>query len=505
MSDSEPILRVTGLTKQFPGTLALNQVDLELREREILAVIGENGAGKSTLMKILAGLYAADAGLIELRGESVDLDSVRLAREHGIALIHQELNLADNLDVAANVFMGRETHRFGIIDQKTMRRDAEDLLKRLNIDLNPRTLVSELSIGQQQLVEIAKAIATDAHILIMDEPTSSLSQHEADLLFGVIRDLRDRGVSIIYISHRLNEVIEIADRVVVLKDGENAGQLQKTEIDHDAMIRMMVGREIDQARHRKPLETGKVVLAVQDLVTAAHPTRTNSFEVHAGEVVGLAGLVGAGRTEILEAIYGVTLGSAGTISIAGTPENIDSPQRGIEAGIGLVPEDRKAQGVVLEMSIRENLSLASIRNHHRKGFLNARYETENSQTQMDALSIVAPDDRQSVQLLSGGNQQKVVIGKWLATNPKLLLLDEPTRGIDVGAKWEIYALIDRLAREGVAILFVSSDMEEILSLSDRVLVMHEGDITGELAKSELTEEAIMRLATNAEKGSVSVV
>lgn len=470
---------------------------MELHPQEILAVIGENGAGKSTFMKILAGIYRADAGQIELDGSKVTLDSIRHAQGHGIALIHQELNLADNLDVAANLYLGQEKHRWGWIDNSELYSKAEALLAKLKIEIDPRTRVDQLSIGQQQLIEIAKAIAIDARILIMDEPTSSLTQHEAAHLFTVINDLRDSGMSVIYISHRLNEVAEIADRVVVLKDGRNAGELPKNEINHDNMIRLMVGREIDQARHRTALEPSACVLDVRDLVTPAHPKNANSFSIHAGEVVGMAGLVGAGRTEILEAIFGVTPALSGAVKVAGYEGKIHAARNAIDAGIGLVPEDRKLQGIILEMSIRDNLSLVSMREHQKKGFLNFPYEIENSQEQINALTIATPNDRKEVQLLSGGNQQKVVIGKWLAMHPKLLLLDEPTRGVDVGAKGEIYKLIEMLVQKGVAILFVSSDMEEVLSLSDRVLVMHEGVITGELSKSELSEEAVMRLATNA--------
>lgn len=497
MDESAPLLSATGLRKQFPGTLALDNVSMHLNSQEILAVMGENGAGKSTFMKILAGIYQADGGQVYLEGEAVRLDSIRHAQEHGIALIHQELNLADNLDVTANLYLGQEDHAWGWINQSSLYTKAVELLKKLNIDIDPNTRVSDLSIGQQQLIEIAKAIAIDARILIMDEPTSSLTQHETEHLFTVINDLRERGMSIIYISHRLNEVVEIADRVVVLKDGQNAGGLDKNEINHDNMIRLMVGREMDDARHRTPLPAGHVVLEVNDLITPAHPNHANSFKVCAGEVVGMAGLVGAGRTEVLESIFGVTPALSGNIAVVDYEGPLHNAKQAINAGIGLVPEDRKLQGIILEMSIRENLSLASMRDHHKKGFLNIPYEVENSDKQINAMSIATPDDSKEVQLLSGGNQQKVVIGKWLATHPKLLLLDEPTRGVDVGAKGEIYTLIDSLAKQGVAILFVSSDMEEVLSLSDRVLVMHDGAITGELPKSELTEEAIMRLATNA--------
>jgi len=497
VSESSVLLRATGLTKQFPGTLALDNVSMELHQQEILAVMGENGAGKSTFMKILAGIYQADSGTIELEGEGITLNSIRNAQDHGIALIHQELNLADNLDVTANLFLGQEDHAWGWINHSSLYIKAIDLLKRLNIDIDPTTRVSDLSIGQQQLIEIAKAIAIDARILIMDEPTSSLTQHETEHLFTVINDLRERGMSIIYISHRLNEVVEIADRVVVLKDGQNAGDLPKDEINHDNMIRLMVGRKMDDARHRTPIPPGEVILEINDLVTPAHPNHANSFKVCAGEVVGMAGLVGAGRTEVLESIFGVTPALSGSISIIDYDGPLHNAKQAIDAGIGLVPEDRKLQGITLEMSIRDNLSLASMRDHQKNGFLNFPYEIENSAEQIKAMSIATPDDTKEVQLLSGGNQQKVVIGKWLATHPKLLLLDEPTRGIDVGAKGEIYTLIDKLAKQGVAILFVSSDMEEVLSLSDRVIVMHEGQITGKLTKSELSEEAVMRLATNA--------
>lgn len=490
-----PILQVHNLTKQFPGTLALDDVSVSLAQGEILAVIGENGAGKSTLMKILAGIYQPDAGKLRLSEQPYAPRSVRQAQDAGVVLIHQELNLADNLDVTANLYLGRETHTKGWINKSEMRKQAIELLKRVHIEINPSALVSSLSIGQQQLIEIAKAVSTDARVLIMDEPTSSLTQHETDHLFSVIADLQSKGVSIIYISHRLHEVTQIANRVVVLKDGKNAGELRKSEITHDAMINLMVGREMDEARHRTPLEKGEPVLTAEGLVTQAHPSQTNSFTIHAGEVVGIAGLVGAGRTEVLEALYCITPALAGHITMAGYEGELQSPRNAIAAGIGLVPEDRKAQGIILEMALRDNLSLVSMRDHQKKGFLNHAYDTENSRKQIAAMSIVTADDRKAVQLLSGGNQQKVVIGKWLAMNPRLLLLDEPTRGIDVGAKREIYKLIDSLAREGMAILFVSNEMEEVLSLSDRVLVMHDGAISGELPKSEITEEAVMRLAT----------
>jgi len=493
-----PLLEARSLTKSFPGVRALKGVSLTVECGEVLAVIGENGAGKSTLMKILAGVQTADSGDILLNGQPVALRSVHDALAQGIALIHQELNLADNLDVAANIFLGREPRRFGWIDTARTHREAKQFLDAVGLDVPPTTLVSTLAIGQQQLVEIAKALSTNARVLIMDEPTSSLSAREAENLFKVIRDLRARGVSIVYISHRLGEVKQLADRVTVLRDGENSGELAREEINHAAMVKLMVGRDLSQFYAHTPHTPGEVTLAVDRLRTPAHPRHAVSFTVRAGEIVGLAGLVGAGRTEVLLSLFGVTPAQGGTIRVGGKEVSPASPQEAIEAGLALVPEDRKQQGVVLGLPVRENLSLASLRRDQRMGFLNEALELAVSAEMMAAMRIKTPNDRQVVRFLSGGNQQKVVLGKWLAIQPRLLFLDEPTRGIDVGAKQEIYKLMEELARKGVAILFVSSEMEEILGLSDRVLVMHEGRIAGELRREQLSEEAVMHLATGAE-------
>jgi len=493
-----PLLEARSLTKSFPGVRALKGVSLTVECGEVLAVIGENGAGKSTLMKILAGVQTADSGDILLNGQPVALRSVHDALAQGIALIHQELNLADNLDVAANIFLGREPRRFGWIDTARTHREAKQFLDAVGLDVPPTTLVSTLAIGQQQLVEIAKALSTNARVLIMDEPTSSLSAREAENLFKVIRDLRARGVSIVYISHRLGEVKQLADRVTVLRDGENSGELAREEINHAAMVKLMVGRDLSQFYAHTPHTPGEVTLAVDRLRTPAHPRHEVSFTVRAGEIVGLAGLVGAGRTEVLLSLFGVTPAQGGTIRVSGKEVSPASPQEAIEAGLALVPEDRKQQGVVLGLPVRENLSLASLRRDQRMGFLNEALELAVSAEMTAAMRIKTPNDRQVVRFLSGGNQQKVVLGKWLAIQPRLLFLDEPTRGIDVGAKQEIYKLMEELARKGVAILFVSSEMEEILGLSDRVLVMHEGRIAGELRREQLSEEAVMHLATGAE-------
>ena len=492
---ARPLLEVQGLTKRFPGVLALRNVSLTLGTGEILAVIGENGAGKSTLMKILAGVQEPDSGIIRVAGAPVRIDSVRAATRLGIALIHQELNLSDNLEVGANIFLGREPRHLGWIDRRRIMDLAQPLLRQVGLGCSPRTLVSQLSIGQQQLVEIAKALSIEARILIMDEPTSSLSQHEAEQLFRVIKEMRAHGVSIVYISHRLGEVKELADRVVVLRDGQNAGELGRDEINHDRMVKLMVGRDLSQLYQRRSHPPGATLLEARRLRTLAYPKQELTFALGAGEIVGMAGLVGAGRTELLRVLFGVDRALGGELRFAGQPLALRSPREAIRAGIALVPEDRKHQGLILEMAVSENLTLPSLRRDAHGAFLNRGREREITGGMIRELNIKTPSPAQLAQYLSGGNQQKIVLGKWLALQPRLLLLDEPTRGIDVGAKQEIYRLMEELAEKGVAILFVSSEMEEILRMSDRALVMHEGRITGELRRTELSEESIMQLAT----------
>ncbi|HCU87014.1 MAG TPA: D-xylose ABC transporter ATP-binding protein [Verrucomicrobiales bacterium] len=492
---SAPLLEVEQVSKQFPGVKALSGVDLTLAAGEVLAVIGENGAGKSTLMKILAGVQPPDSGEIRIDGKAVQLNSVEAALGHGVALIHQELNLADNLNVGANIFLGREPRRLGLIDHGRIAEDSREFLEMVGLEVEPSVLVRELTVGRQQMVEIAKALSINARVLIMDEPTSSLSQRETENLFTVIKDLRARGVSVIYISHRLGEVKELADRVTVLRDGENAGDLERAEIDHDAMVSLMVGRDLSAFYQHTPREPEDTVLRVDGLRTPVHPRHELSFEVRAGEIVGVAGLVGAGRTEMLQTLFGVTPAVGGTIEMDGQPVDPQNPIEAIGAGIALAPEDRKQQGIILEMAVRENMSLPSLRRDQRNGFLNRQKEADITAEMIEQMRIKTPNAEQVVRFLSGGNQQKVVLGKWLAMEPRLLLLDEPTRGIDVGAKQEIYGLMEQLAHRGVAILFVSSEMEEVLGMSDRVLVMHEGHLVGELARADLSEEAVMQLAT----------
>lgn len=491
-----PLLEVRKIGKQFPGVRALHDVDLTVQHAEVLSVIGENGAGKSTLMKILAGVQMPDNGHVLIDGEPVTLDSVKASLDNGVALIHQELNLAENLQVGENIYLGREPNRFGFIDRKQINVDAVKVLKQIGLAVEPTTPLSDLSIGQRQMVEIAKAMSVGARVLIMDEPTSSLSSAEAERLFEVVKDLRKRGVSVIYISHRLGEVKSLSDRVVVLRDGENAGVLDRDEITHDNMVRMMVGRDVSQFYSREALPIGDVVLSVDRLRTPTWPEHEITFSIRQGEIVGISGLVGAGRTEMLRTLFGVDDPVAGSVAVDGKIIDLKSPIAAIDAGIALVPEDRKLNGLVIDMSVRHNIGLAALsRNRLAGGFLNRAIEKRDATQMVRDLRIKTPNDAQITRFLSGGNQQKVVLGKWLSMMPKILLLDEPTRGIDVGAKQEIYQLMEKLAKEGLAVLFVSSEMEEIMGMSDRTIVMHEGRITGELQRSELSEESIMQLAT----------
>ena len=500
---ASPLLEARQISKSFAGVPALKGVSLSVYPGEVLAVIGENGAGKSTLMKILAGVQTPDSGALLLDGVPRTVGSVHEALSLGIALIHQELNLAETLDVGANIFLGREPHRYGWVDAGRVSREARLVLERVGLHIDPSTLVSALTIGQQQLVEIAKALSVNARVLIMDEPTSSLSDHETKVLLKLIRELRTKGVGIVYISHRLGEVRGLADRVEVLRDGENAGRLAGTGISHGAMVQLMVGRELSQYYPHQPHQPGEVVLDVRGLRTRAHPRQSVDFQLRAGEIVGMAGLVGAGRSELLEAIFGVVPALHGTVNVCAKTVVPGSPRGAMDAGIALVPEDRKHQGLFLEMGVRENLSIASLHQEQSAGFLNKQAEKALCEEMIPAMRIKTAGVEQPVQFLSGGNQQKVVIGKWLATRPRVFLLDEPTRGVDIGAKQEIYRLMEELAAKGVAVLFVSSDLEEILGMSDRVLVLHDGRLRGELLRSELSEEAVMRLATGANTEEVT--
>lgn len=490
-----PILEMKGIGKRFPGVIALGGVDFAIGAGEVVALAGENGAGKSTLMKILGGVYQPDDGQIFVEGRAVSIKSVSDASVHGIGFVHQELNVLDNLTAAENVYLGREPKQFGfLVDRAKLNADAEVFLKRLGLDIPGKTRLSELSIAQQQMVELAKALSLNARILIMDEPTSSLTLTETERLLEVIKDLRNQGVSIIYISHRLGEIKEIADRVVVLRDGKNAGVLERDEISHDAIVKMMVGRDIVRQNREQSGTDASESITVKDLRTRRYPNNAISFEVRKGEILGFAGLVGAGRSDAAQAIFGVDVPVAGTVNIDGKAIRISSANDAIRNGIFLIPEDRRNSGLILDIPIRENITLPALSRYSSSGLVSKAAETAKAKEMSERLNIKAPSVESKAANLSGGNQQKVVLAKWLSLEPKLLIFDEPTRGIDVGAKSEIYQLMRDLAKSGVAIVMISSDMEEVIGESDRVAVMHEGSITGILDREDANEEAIMRLA-----------
>jgi ribose transport system ATP-binding protein len=503
MSSSIPRLQITSVRKEFPGVLALDNVSLSVAPGEVLAIVGENGAGKSTLMKIVGGVYQADAGELQLDGQPVRFPTPAEAMQQGVSLIHQELNLAENLTVLDNLFLGREPTTGGplrVLNRRSMLTQAAQLLDRVGLPRNRlRLRVEQLPPGEKQLVEIARSLGLAVRVLIMDEPTSSLTQRETETLYTVIDSLKAAGVSVLYISHRLAEVKRCADRVVVLRDGRNAGELRGAEITHDNMVRLMVGRDLKQfyPRVHRSGRGGQPVLQLREVRYRGGPASPVSFELRAGEILGMAGLVGAGRTELAEAIFGIRRLTGGEVLLGAKPLRIRTPADAIAAGILLVPEDRRLNGLVLEASVGFNLSLPNLDQLGSVRGIRRRAEAELHRRWIDRLRIRTPSPAQATEVLSGGNQQKVVYGKWLARNPQVLILDEPTRGVDVAAKAEIYALIDEFAGRGVAIWMITSDMEELLGMADRVVVMHEGRLAGELSGSTLSEEAVMRLATGA--------
>jgi ribose transport system ATP-binding protein len=494
-----PILQLRDVHKRFPGVHALRGVSLEVRPGEVVALLGENGAGKSTLMKIIGGVEQPDSGEIFVDGAAVLMSDVQTAAAHGIGFIHQELNLLDNLDVAGNVLLGREPTRGGrlrLVDRTAMRRVVRPLLDRLGLDVSPETPVARLSIAQQQLVEIAKALSLDARVLIMDEPTSSLTVTETHRLHEVVMALRGRSVAVIYITHRLGEVRAIADRAVVLRDGANAGALARDELTHDNMVRLMVGRDIAVERRATEAGTERENLRVEGLRTRRYPRHAVSLTVRRGEIVGLAGLVGAGRSELARAIFGIEPPLAGTVSLDGQPVGLADPAEAIRRGVFLVPEDRRSAGLIVDFSIRENVTLPALERYAPWGLISAVRERDAVSVVCRQLQVKASSIEVRAATLSGGNQQKVVLAKWLALGPKALIIDEPTRGIDVGAKAEIYRLLRDLAASGVSILMISSDMEEVLHVSDRIAVMHEGRVTGVLEGEDRTEQRILALAVD---------
>ena len=491
------MLAMSGITKKFPGVTALDNVDFSVGSGEVVALVGENGAGKSTLMKILAGIYKPDSGSIRLRGANVSIHSPGHSAKLGMGIIHQELEVIDTLDAAGNIFLGREPTWAGplrLIDRRTIYNDTRTLLARVGLDIAPDIPLRFFSTAQKQLVEIARALSQDAQLLIMDEPTSSLTITETERLMQLVDELRSGGVSVVYISHRLDEVRRIADRVVVLRDGRNAGELSRSEISHDRMVQLMVGRNLETFYAGTAAPERPVFFEVKGLRTTRYPANDVSLSIHAGEILGLAGLIGAGRSEVAQAIFGVDALQDGSVFLDGHPAAITSPRDAIRLGIYLVPEDRRNSGLLTAMTVRENITLPDLSRYSVSGLIRRSRESAAAHNLCASLKIKTPSVETAALSLSGGNQQKVVLAKWLSLKPRVILFDEPTRGIDVGAKAEIYHLMRRLAAEGVAILMISSDMEEILGNSDRIAVMHEGRVTGILKGPDCTQEAIMRLA-----------
>lgn len=484
-----------GISKAFGPVRVLDEVDFTIAGGEIHALMGENGAGKSTLMKILSGVYRSDAGSIQIDGRGVDIRSTRQAEACGIAIIHQELNLIPQLSVMENLFLGREPARWGVIDRGRMRREAATGLAALGaVGIDPAATAGSLSIGQQQMVEIARALALEARLLIMDEPTAALSEREIDTLFGLMQTLKARGVAIVYVSHRMEEIFRICDKISVLRDGRFVGERVIADTGFDEVVRMMVGREIGDRFPKRIVQPGAVHLQVDGLADAQH-VHDISFTVRAGEVLGVAGLMGSGRSEILNTLFGLNRRSAGTVMLDGQPVALDSPGAAIAAGLAFVTEDRKSQGLVLGMSLRENATLVHLAQYAKLGVVSAAAEQQAVAGLIAQLRIRSRDAEQEVRALSGGNQQKVVFAKWLACPPRVLLLDEPTRGVDVGGKAEIYHIINQLAAAGVAIVMVSSELPEVLAMSNRILVLHEGRQTGLFDAAAASQESIMAAAT----------
>lgn len=494
---SDPILKLQNITKRFPGVLALDKFSFDIYPGEIHALLGENGAGKSTLMKIISGVYEKDSGKILFHDRDADIPDPLSAQQQGITIIHQELNLFPQLTVAQNIFIGREPRSRikGILDEKQLNKDAEKILESLKLNINSTDKVETLTVAKQQMVEIAKALSFQAEVLIMDEPTSALTESEITQLFKIIRELRDNNVAIVYISHRLAELEEIADRVTVMRDGTWVNTLMYRDTSNPELIAMMVGRDIAKMFHKKEADIGELLLSVSGLNRKGYLEDIN-LEIRKGEILGIAGLMGAGRSELAKAIFGADRIDGGDIQFEGRSVSIGSPSDAIKLGIGYLTEDRKRDGLVLNHSVEENTVLASIEKFmNGLGFINDHECRAVTREQVNNLKIKTPTLEQKVINLSGGNQQKVIIAKWLCRESKLLIFDEPTRGIDVGAKVEVYELMAGLAEKGVAIIMISSELPEILAMSDRIIVMHEGRITGELQAGEASQEKIMEYAT----------
>lgn len=489
------LLEITNISKGFPGVVALNNVELRVRPGSVLALMGENGAGKSTLMKIIAGIYQPDAGEIRLRGRSVVFDTPLAALQSGIAMIHQELNLMPHMSIAENIWIGREQlNGLHMVDHRAMHRCTAELLERLRINLDPEEQVGNLSIAERQMVEIAKAVSYDSDVLIMDEPTSAITEKEVAHLFSIIADLRAQGKGIIYITHKMNEVFAIADEVAVFRDGAYIGLQRADSMDGDSLISMMVGRELTQLFPERDSPIGKLLLSVRDLSLDGVFDGV-SFDLHAGEVLGIAGLMGSGRTNVAETIFGITPCTRGEIHLDGAPIKVTDPHFAIEKGFALLTEDRKLSGLFPCLSVLENMEMAVLPHYAGSGFVDQKALRTLCEDMCKKLRVKTPSLEQCIDTLSGGNQQKALLARWLMTHPRVLILDEPTRGIDVGAKAEIYRLISLLASEGMAVIMISSELPEVLGMSDRVLVMHEGEMMGTLDRADATQERVMHLAS----------
>ncbi|PQD94311.1 D-xylose ABC transporter ATP-binding protein [Pradoshia eiseniae] len=493
------MIQMSGISKAFNGNVVLNNAQFELKQGEIHALMGENGAGKSTLMKILAGIYTKDSGEVRVNGKLMDFKSTKDSEKEGIHVIHQELNILPDLSVAENLFLGKEyTYKLGFLKQKKMEKEAKELLAKLGLHINPKKRAGDLSVGKQQIIEIAKAIASDAKYIVMDEPTAALTDREIMTLFQTIRELKSKGISFVYISHRMEEIFSICDKITVLRDGQYVGVKRIEETSFDEIVSMMVGRALGNRFPIRESNIGEIKLEVRGL-SADEAFDDVSFTLRKGEVLALAGLMGAGRTEVAETLFGYRKASKGEILIDNQPVKMKDPIEAMKYGIGYVSEDRKSKGLVLDFSIKENIMLANLEKGSKGGFIQPKKEEKLVDHHMKQLRIRASSAEQLVKSLSGGNQQKVVIAKWLETNPEILILDEPTRGVDIGAKKEIYQIINQLAESGVAILMISSELPEVIGMADRVIVMQEGKLTGVVEKHEMTQERIMHFATGGEK------
>jgi ABC-type sugar transport system ATPase subunit len=498
-----PLISIQHVTKRFPGVVALDDVSFDIAKGELHAIVGENGAGKSTLMKILSGVIPDFEGELLLRGDSVRFRGTRDAERAGISIIHQELNLVEQLSAAANIFLGRERrNRLRLLDDRTMEREAQKLLERLECAISPRAPAGTLRVGDQQLIEIAKALSLDTEILIMDEPTSALTESEVARLYRVIERLRERGVTILYISHKMDEVFRLADRITVLRDGKLVRTLDRGQTNAREVTHLMVGREIEAAKHHAPRTPGETVLEVRDLSlpwpghARGWRLRNISFSLRRGEILGIAGLMGAGRTELLESLFGASdERPLGDVQLNGHPALFRHPAEARRAGVALVTEDRKRLGLFANMTVRENITICTLRQLAGGGVIRTRRERTAARTSIDSLAVRTAGPEAPITTLSGGNQQKCIIGRWLLTQPAVLLLDDPTRGVDVGAKAELYRLMDQLCRNGMAIIVTSSELPELLTVSDRILVLCEGRLTGEFSRAEATEQRIMEAAT----------